>query len=127
VTTINVEVIAPLISGAQHCQHCQPFIEDAGVSQRVQEEEFKSYPEEMWRDYARLSEIVRNLSDRYGNQLRITLIDPQTPMGLWKSVRHWVRSYPTFIVNGQAKYAGWDLGSLDSLLRAGGATVPAAS
>ena len=48
-------------------------------------------------------------------------------MGLWKSLRHWVRTYPTFIVNGQAKYAGWDLGALDALLRAGGAVVPVAS
>jgi hypothetical protein len=127
VPTINVEVIAPLISGAKHCQHCQPFIEDAGVSQRVQEEELKSYPEEMWRDYARLSQMVRDLSARYGNQLRIVLIDPHSPMGLWKSLRHWIRSYPTFIVNGRAKYAGWDSDALESVLRAGGATASAAS
>jgi hypothetical protein len=127
VPTINVEVIAPLISGAKHCQHCQGFIEDAGISQRVQEEELKSYPEEMWQDYARLSQMIRDLSARYGDQLRIIMIDPHSPMGLWKSLRHWVRSYPTFIVNGQAKYAGWDLGPLDSLLRAGGVTAPAVS
>jgi hypothetical protein len=124
VPTINVEVIAPLISGAKHCQHCQPFIEDAGISQRIQDEELKSYPEEMWRDYSRLSQVVRNLSDRYGEQLRIILIDPHSPMGLWKSLRHWVRTYPTFIVNGHAKYSGWELGRLEALLREGGATFP---
>lgn len=122
--TINVEVIAPLISGAKHCQHCQPFIEDAGISQRIQDEELNSYPEEMWRDYSRLSQVIRNLSDRYGEQLRIILIDPHSPMGLWKSLRHWVRKYPTFIVNGHAKYSGWELGRLEALLREGGATVP---
>lgn len=120
---INLEVIAPLISGAKHCQHCQIFMEDAGISQRVQEEEWNSFPEEMWRDYTRLSQIVRDLSGRYGEQLRITLIDPYSPMGLWKSLRHWVRAYPTFIVNGRAKYAGWDLAALDAALRAGGAAV----
>ncbi len=126
-STVNIEIIAPLISGAKHCQHCENFLDDAGISQRIQEEELKSYPEEMWRDYARLSQIVRDLSQRYGSQLRITLIDPHSPMGLWKSVRHWVRRYPTFIVNGHAKYAGWDVGPLDALLREGGATVPVAS
>ncbi len=125
--TINIEVIAPLVSGAKHCSHCQNFIEDAGISQRVQDEELRSYPEEMWRDYARLSQMVRDLSARYENQLRIILIDPHSPMGLWKSLRHWIRAYPTFIVNGHAKYSGWDLGALDGLLREGGATVPAAS
>jgi hypothetical protein len=127
VPTINVEVIAPLISGAKHCSHCQNFIDDAGISQRIQDEELNSYPEEMWRDYSRLSQMVRDLSARYGDQLRIILIDPHSPMGLWKSVRHWVRTYPTFIVNGQKKYAGWDLSALDSLLRVGGATAPTAS
>jgi hypothetical protein len=127
VPTINLEVIAPLISGAKHCSHCQNFFDDAGISQRVQEEERNSYPEEMWQDYARLSQMVRDLSARYGDQLRIILTDPHSPMGLWKSLRHWVRTYPTFIVNGQAKYAGWDLGAPDSLLRAGGATALAPS
>ena len=121
--TINVEVVAPLITGTKHCQHCQLFIDDAGISQRVQKEELNSYPEEMWRDYARLSQMIRDLTGRYGDQLRVTLIDPHTPMGFWKSLRHWVRTYPTFIVNGQAKYSGYDLGTLDSLLRAGGATA----
>lgn len=124
--TINLEVIAPLISGAKHCSHCQSFFDDAGISQRVLEEELNAYPEEMWQDYARLSQMVRDLSTRYGNQLRIILIDPHSPMGLWKSVRHWVRTYPTFIVNGQAKYTGWDLAPLDALLKERGATVPAA-
>lgn len=125
--TINVEVIAPLAAGMNHCQSCQVFIDDADISQRVQEEELKSYPEEMWRDYARLSQMVRDLTTRYGDRLRIVLIDPHSPMGLWKSVRHWVRTYPTFIVNGHAKYAGWDLGALDGVLREGGVTAPAAS
>ncbi len=125
--TVTLDVIAPLVSGVQHCQHCQTFFDDAGVSQKVLQDEWNSYPEEMWRDYARLSEMMRELSIRYGSQLRITLIDPHTPAGLWKSLRHWVRRYPTFIVNGRAKYSGWDAGALDTLLRAGGATVGAVS
>ena len=119
--TVKVEVIAPLISGVRHCRHCQPFLEDAGISATVQREEIGSYPEEMWRDYARLSSLVRTLAGRYGDQIRIVLIDPHTPMGFVKCVRHWIRQYPTFIVNGRAKYAGWDEGSVDTLVRAGGA------
>jgi hypothetical protein len=124
---VTLEVIAPLISGARHCQHCQVFLEDAGIDQRVQQEELNSFPEEMWRDYARLSQMIRDLADRHGAQLRITLIDPYTPMGLWKSIRHWVRRYPAFIVNGRAKYVGWSLQALDSLLRESGAEAPAAA
>ncbi|HSB67703.1 MAG TPA: hypothetical protein VLH58_04885 [Candidatus Methylomirabilis sp.] len=125
--TINLEVIAPLISGVKHCQHCQVFMDDAGIDHQVQREELNSYPEEMWRDYTRLSQMVRDLAARYGAGLRIVLIDPHTPVGLWKSLRHWVRSYPAFIVNGQEKYVGWDLEAVDTLLRARGAIVSAVS
>ena len=119
--TVKVEVIAPLISGVRHCRHCQPFLEDAGISTPVQREELGSYPEAMWQDYTRLSNLVRNLAGRYGDQIRIVLIDPHTPMGFVKCVRHWIRQYPTFIVNGRAKYVGWDERSVDTLVRAGGA------
>jgi hypothetical protein len=119
--TVNVEVIAPLISGVRHCRNCQPFLEDAGISTPVQQEEIGSYPDEMWQDYTRLSTLVRNLAGRYGDRIRIVLIDPHTPMGFVKCVRHWIRRYPTFIVNGRAKYVGWDERSVDTLVRAGGA------
>lgn len=125
---ITLEIIAPLISGAKHCQHCQLFMDDAGIDERVQAEELASFPEEMWQDYTRLSRMVQDLSARYGAGLRIVLIDPHSPMGLWKSIRHWVRRYPTFILKGREKYAGWDLEAVDGLLRTGGAVAaPAAS
>jgi hypothetical protein len=120
-SAIRVEIIAPLVSGVKHCQRCTPFMDDAGLSERVNRDELSSVPEEMWQEYARLSDLVRDLSQRYGSRLQITLIDPYTPMGLWKSIRHSVRRYPTFIVNGRSKVAGWDSGALDSLLQASGA------
>jgi hypothetical protein len=115
---IRVEIIAPLVSGVNHCQRCTPFMDGAGLSERINRDELSSVPEEMWREYARLSDLVRDLSQRYGSRLQITLIDPHTPMGLWKSIRHWVRRYPTFIVNGRDTYTGWDANALDSLLQA---------
>ena len=122
-STVRIEIITPLISGTKHCQTCQDFFEDAGIAQKVNQEDLNSYPAEMWEDYAKLSRLVRDLSARYGGQLRVTLIDPHTPTGFWKSVRHWVRRYPTFIVDGQAKVAGWNQGALESLLKARGASL----
>lgn len=29
-------------------------------------------------------------------------------VGLFKSLRYRVRRYPTFVINGQEKYTGWD-------------------
>jgi hypothetical protein len=117
VPPIRVEVIAPLISGVKHCQRCTPIMDDAGLLERVNRDELSSVPKEMWQEDARLSRLVRDLAQRYGSRLQITLIDPHTPMGLWKSIRHWVRRYPTFIVNGRSTYTGWDANALDSLLQ----------
>ncbi len=116
-TPIRLEVIAPLVSGVKHCRHCQPFLDDAGVAEKIQQEEMNSFPEEAWHDYTRLSRMVRGLAASYGAGLRIVLIDPRTPMGLLKSIRYWVRSYPAFILNGRAKYIGWDLQAVERLLR----------
>jgi hypothetical protein len=44
-------------------------------------------------------------------------------MGFWKSLRHWVRRYPTFIVNGDRKHVGWDQDALERLLQASGAAA----
>ncbi len=123
--TINLVVIAPLVSGVKGCQRCAAFIDDAGVSERVLQDELNSVPEEVWRDYARLSGLVRELAGRYGAQLRIRLVDPRSPMGIWKSLRHWVRHYPAFIVNGRQKYIGWDRDALERLLQSNGAAAAA--
>jgi len=38
-------------------------------------------------------------------------------LGLWKSLRYWVRKYPTFIVNGKKKHTGWDKDALECVLQ----------
>jgi hypothetical protein len=64
----------------------------------------------------RLSAWLQDLSARYGEQLRIHIIDPQSPEGFFKSLRYWVRRYPTFIIDRRAKYTGWDRTALERLL-----------
>jgi hypothetical protein len=41
-----------------------------------------------------------------------------------KSLRHRVRQYPAFIVNGKARYTGWDKAALEALLQAALAAQP---
>ena len=75
------------------------------------------YPTDMLQDHIRLSEWVVELSQRYGPDIEIRVIDPQSGLGLWKSLRYWVRKYPTFIVNGKEKYTGWDKDALERVLQ----------
>ena len=58
----------------------------------------REYPTDMLEDHIRLSDWVTELSQRYGQAIEIRVIDPQSGLGLWKSLRYWVREYPTFIV-----------------------------
>lgn len=125
--TISVEVIAPVIPAIESCRHCRDFFRDAGIAERVNRDLLSSYPEEVRRAYARLCQMMHNLSVRHGPGLKFTLIDPQTPMGLWKTLRHRVRAYPTFIVDGHATYAGWNEEAISDLLRQGVAGTSAES
>jgi hypothetical protein len=68
-------------------------------------------------EHVRLSDWVLELSGRYGPDIRIRVIDPQSGVGFFKCLRHRVRRYPTFIVNGRAKYTGWDKEALETLLQ----------
>jgi len=40
----------------------------------------------------------------------------QSMEGFFKSLRHWVRRYPTFIIDRRIKYTGWEPNVLERLL-----------
>jgi nucleoside-diphosphate-sugar epimerase len=70
----------------------------------------------MLEDGRRISDWLQEVAGRYGEQLRIRVMDPQSPEGFYKSLRYWVRRYPTFIINRRTKYTGWDPEALERLL-----------
>jgi hypothetical protein len=67
-------------------------------------------------EVAKLSDWIRDLNRLYKHRLSIRLIDVQSLPGIYKSLRHRIRTYPTFIVEGKETYAGWDKSRLESLL-----------
>jgi hypothetical protein len=74
------------------------------------------YPPDLKEEYLKLSDWIRELTRIYEQRLLIKLIDAQSILGIYKSLRHWVRKYPTFIVEGQETYTVWDKKRLESLL-----------
>jgi len=115
---VSVQVIAPVLTNFFHCMHCEQVFDQAGIGRQVHQEELDQYPEDIKEEASRLASLLLDLSQRYGNQIHIQVIDPQSPEGLFKSMRYWVRKYPTFIVNGHEKVVGWDQAALDALLKA---------
>ncbi|MFH0789449.1 MAG: hypothetical protein V2B13_17805 [Pseudomonadota bacterium] len=76
----------------------------------------EEYPPDLKEEYLKLSDWIRELTRMYKHRLLIKLIDAQSILGIYKSLRYWVRKYPTFIIEGKEIYTGWDKKRLESLL-----------
>lgn len=125
---LQIEVVAHVLGSMDHCSHCQVFIDGVGVGGKIKRADLDAYPKEFMEEWQRLSDWILALTERYAGQLVIKITDAQSPQGLWKALRHGVRKYPTFIVEGE-KYRGWEaevelIGRLNQLLAERGQSVP---
>lgn len=111
---IQVDVIAPVLTNFFHCMHCEQMFNQADIGQQLHQDELKQYPEDFKKETAELARVLEELIQRYDNQIHIRVIDPQSPEGLLKSIRYWVRKYPSFIINGRIRITGMDLPKLES-------------
>ena len=86
---------------------CDPAFEayeDAGIDpQEIQ----AAYPPEILEEAERLATWLQELTARYGEQLHVRIVDPQSAEGFFKSLRYWIRRYPAFVVNRRKRVTGW--------------------
>jgi hypothetical protein len=113
---VFLEVLVCVPTDFFHCMHCERLFGTTGIGAEVRREVRSDYPTQMLEDGRRISDWLQGAAVRYGEQLRIRVIDPQSPEGFYKSLRYWVRRYPTFIINRRTKYTGWDPEALERLL-----------
>lgn len=66
------------------------------------------YPEDLQEEFRRLSELIGRLRSLYLHRVRIDLISAQSFLGMYKAVRHHIKEYPAFIVDGKDVCIGWD-------------------
>ena len=93
----------------------------ANLDQAPHQRGLDEYPPDWQEEIQRLSDVVMDLSNRYQDSILIRIWDPRSLQGLVKSIRYWVRRYPTFIVEGQNKITGWDVEQLEQyIMTAGG-------
>lgn len=97
------------------CASCEMILARADLDTAPAERGQDEYPPDWQADFHRLSDVVLELSARYGDRILIRLWDPRSLQGMWKSIRHGVRRYPTFLVNGR-KISGWDTAELEHIL-----------
>ena len=114
--SVRLEVIAHTFEGLGICTACELVLSEAGVGEHPSERALDEYPEEWQDEFRRLTDWVYDLAGRYGDRILIKVIDPQSPEGLFKSLRYRVRHYPTWIVNGKTRIVGWDRPALEAAL-----------
>jgi hypothetical protein len=112
---LKVEIIAYAPTAFYHCQHCELVWNQTGFSKGVRQEQLSSgLPADMQREYAAVSDWVRQLFAQYCDQVVVEVIDAASVEGVWKSLRYGVRRYPAIIVDGHDKSIGTDFSMADA-------------
>ena len=113
---ILLEVVTKVITTFDQCRRCKIIFDQTGINEKLHQKEADEYPQDLKEENAKLSDWIRELNRLYKHRLSIRIIDVQSLAGIYKSLRHRIRTYPTFIVEGKETYAGWDKSQLEHLL-----------
>ena len=109
-----LEIVTPHASMINHMPggltYTSQMLTEAGLTGQLNEA-METGGESLW-----LRRCVYYLERRFQRWLRIQLIEPMSLAGLFKVIRHRIRTYPTFIMGGET-YTGHDLAELESFIR----------
>jgi hypothetical protein len=98
---VDVQVITYAPTAFYHCQHCEIAFGQVGLGASIHREQAReALPAELLDDYARLSEVVRDLRERFGDRVRVRVVDAASLEGFFKSLRFRARRYPAVIIDG---------------------------
>jgi len=113
---ILLEIVTRVMTSYDPCHRCTILFDEAGLQRALTQKTMGDYPQDLREESINLSNWIRELTRLYKHRLRIRLIDAQSLLGMYKCLRHWIRSYPAFIVEGKEKFVGWDKDRLEGLL-----------
>jgi hypothetical protein len=112
---VLLEIVTKLLCSWEGCRRCKILFDQTGLDQKLHQE-IDDYPPDLKEESTKLSGWIRELNRLYKHRLLIRLIDVPSPLGIYKSLRYRIRTYPTFIVEGKETYTGWDKNQLENLL-----------
>ena len=116
-TPIQIEVVFPLLTSLEFgCKNCSLIFGQSGLPQNHHRSSADEYPEDWKDDVKKLHEWMANASKLYKHRIRIRLIDAQSPLGIWKQIRHRFSKLPGFVVDRKAVHIGWDTDRLESII-----------
>lgn len=114
---ILIEVVAPLLTAQSfNCRRCNPIFEEAGLKNLYVDACNDEYPEEWKEELEGISDWVSRAGDLYKHRIMIRMIDAQSPLGLWKKIRHRFSGMPAFIVDGIRVHTGLNTERLEEII-----------
>jgi hypothetical protein len=114
-----VDVITPIPTRWSLCRACATVLAHAGLDDAVSTAALDDLPPDWRRQFVELIAVLQDLGRSRAGQVRFRLIDPRSLSGLWLSLRHGVRTHPTFLIPGRRAMAGLDRTALSRAIAAG--------
>lgn len=119
-TPITIEVIMPMLTSLEFgCSKCGILFNQLGLEKDYRSSCSDEYPEELRQEAAAILDALRGLSSLYKHRIRFKLIDAQSPLGLWKLIRHRIFKLPAFIVDNKHVCSGCDREKLEPFIDMG--------
>ncbi len=113
---VTLEIVTKLITIFDHHGQSKFLLNEAGVERNINQKELNEYPSELREELSRLSHWIRELRRLYKHRLFVKIIDAQSLLGIYKSLRFSIRRYPAFIIEGKDIYSGWDKEHLEKII-----------
>jgi hypothetical protein len=113
---ILLEIVTHVVTSYGQCRRCEIVFDEVGLNKKFHQKETDEYPQDLKEESVKLSDWIRELTRLYKHRLLVKLIDVQSLLGVYKSLRHRIRKYPAFIIEGKEVYTGWDKNRLENLL-----------
>ena len=114
---MQLEILTYAPTEFYHCQHCEFVWDSVGFGKRIRaEQRTQALPADLQAEYAAIADWAAAARAQFGDQLRIRVVDVASVEGVIKAIRHRVRRFPTFIVDGSETIVGFDPERLDVAL-----------
>jgi hypothetical protein len=114
---MQVEVLTYAPTEFYHCQHCELVWDGVGLGRPIRaEQRAAGLPPDLQTDYQALADWVADARRRYGERLQVRVVDVASVQGVIAAIRHRVRRFPAFIVDGRERIIGFDRARLEAAL-----------
>ena len=114
---VQVEILTYAPTEFYHCQHCEVVWDSVGFGKHIRaEQRSAALPPDLQAEFTAIADWVASAHARYGDQLKVNVVDVASLEGLIESVRHRTRRFPAFVVDGRERVVGFDPERLNAIL-----------